>query len=183
MGWIRVTTFEDSIKNRQYAAASAILVKYSAEALKDMGINMQQVQRVRAIQLETAEKTGEIFRTITQLLAFAERLLFFSPQELGQVAPREITATEANMVQNTTLGIRDFHTVGIEEGLAAKKRIIYSAAMAFGSDEVTLSVQNRFSTPTASSPSPATSRNWFTIIPSAPATDSTVRLHRATRRI
>lgn len=140
-----VRTFEDSIKNRQYAEASAILVKYSSEALKDMGVNAQQVQRVRAVELQTAEKTGEIFRTITQLLAFAERLLFFSPQELGQVAPREITATEANMVQNTTLGIRDFHTIGIEEALAAKKRIIYSAAMAFGSDDVTLSVQNRFS--------------------------------------
>jgi hypothetical protein len=143
-----ISTFEDSIKNRNYYAATAILVKYSAENLKDMGVDPRQVQRVRTVELQTAEKTGEIFRSITQLLAFCERLLFFSPQELGQVAPREITATEANIVNNTTLGVRDFHTLGIEEGLAAKKVILYEASMAFGSDQVKLSVQDRYTVKT-----------------------------------
>jgi hypothetical protein len=143
-----IKIFEDSVKNRNYYAASSILVKYSAESLKDMGVDARLVQRVRAVELQTGEKTGEIFRSITQLLAFCERLLFFSPQELGQVAPREITATEANIVNNTTLGVRDFHTLGIEEGLAAKKIILYEAAMAFGSNEVKLSVQDRYTVKT-----------------------------------
>jgi len=143
-----IKSFEDSMRNRNYYAASNIIVKYSAENLKDMGVDPRTVQRVRAVEVQTAEKTAEILRTIVQLLAFCERLLFFSPQELGQVAPREITATEANMVNNTTLGVRDFHTIGIEEGLAAKKRILYEASMAFGSDEINLSVQDRYTAKT-----------------------------------
>jgi hypothetical protein len=139
-----IQKFEDSINNRHYDAAKAILIKYSSEQLKDMNIDPARTQRLRTVEISTTEKTTEIFRTIVQLLSFAERLLFFSPQELGQVAPREITATEANIVNNTTLGIRDFHTVGIEEGLAAKKRIISESTVALGSDEINLPVMDRY---------------------------------------
>lgn len=139
-----ISTFEDSIKTKRYDAAKTIILKYSRQSMLDMGIDPKTVERVRAVEISTSEKTTEIFKSIVQLLAFAERLLFFSPQELGQVAPREITATEANIVNNTTLGIRDFHTLGIEEGLAAKKRIICDATIALGSDEIQLPVLNRF---------------------------------------
>lgn len=139
-----IATVEESLKVKRYDAAKSVILKYSAQTLRDMGMDPDRTQRIRAIEIETSEKVTEIFKSIIQLLSFAERLLFFSPQELGQVAPREITATEANIVNNTTLGIRDFHTLGIEEGLAAKKRIIAEASVCLGSDEITLPVLQRF---------------------------------------
>lgn len=138
---------ENALKTRDYSQAHAIIIKHSAEAMKDMGVEARSAyaERLKSIEISTTEKTSEIFRSIMNLLSLGERQLFFSPQELGQVAPREITATEANMVNNTTLGIRDFHAIGIEEGLDVKKKIAYESAIAFGSDKVTLSVMDSYS--------------------------------------
>ncbi len=142
-----VDAVESSLKNKNYYAAKSVIIKYSAEKMKDMGIDPKSMyaDRLKAIEISTSEKTSELIRSIVQVLSLAERLLFFSPQELGQVAPREISATEATIVNNTTLGIRDFHSLGIEEGLDAKKRLIYEASIAFGSDTVELPVMNTYS--------------------------------------
>jgi hypothetical protein len=142
-----VKAVEDSIGNKNYYAAKNVIIKYSAEKMKDLGIDPRSLyaDRLKAIEVSTSEKTGELIRSIVQVLSLAERLLFFSPQELGQVAPREISATEANIVNNTTLGIRDYHGLGIEEGLDAKKRMIYESAIAFGSDEIELPVLDTYS--------------------------------------
>lgn len=131
-----VKDVEDSIHGRKWYAAKNIIIKYSAAKMADRGEDprSQYADRLKAIEISTTEKTSEIIKSIVQVISMAERLLFFSPQELGQVAPREISATEANIVNSTTLGIRDFHSLGIEEGLDAKKRMIYEASMAYGSD-------------------------------------------------
>src|SRR5690606_34210359 len=57
----------------------------------------------------------------------------------------ETSATEVSIVNNTTLGIRDFHSLGIEEGLDAKKRLIYEATIAYGSDQIELPVMETYS--------------------------------------
>lgn len=49
------------------------------------------------------------------------------------------------MVNNTTLGIRDFHAAGLDSALDAKKRMIYESAIAFGSDEIELPVMRSYS--------------------------------------
>ncbi|MCM2276157.1 MAG: hypothetical protein NDI75_15320 [Candidatus Didemnitutus sp.] len=143
----QIDAVEKALKNQDYTQAHAIIIKYSAEAMRDMAMDARSAyqERLKSIEVSTTEKTTEIFRSIMNLLSLSERLLFFSPQELGQVAPREITATEANMVNNTTLGIRDFHACGLESALDAKKRIIYESAIAFGSDKIELPVMNTYS--------------------------------------
>lgn len=137
---------ETALMARQYTQAKSIILKVSAEAMRNMGVDpgRQHAERIRLAEVSTTEKTSEIFRSIMNLLSMAERLLFFSPQELGQVSPRTVSATEANIVNNTTLGIRDFHAIGIEEGLDAKKRVIYESAVAFGSDEIELPCINTY---------------------------------------
>jgi hypothetical protein len=155
----QIEEVENALQAKQYTQARSIILKYSAEAMRNMGVEpaRQHAERVKAVEISTSEKTSEIFRSIMNLLSMAERLLFFSPQELGQVAPREISATEANIVNNTTLGIRDFHSIGLEEGFDAKKRIIHEAACAFASDT--------FELPTLSSYSRATVQAaGFTIV-------------------
>lgn len=143
----QIESVEEALHARNYTQARSIILKYSAEAMRNMGVEpaRQHAERIKAVEISTTEKTSEIFRSIMNLLSMAERLLFFSPQELGQVAPREISATEANIVNNTTLGIRDFHSIGLEEGLDTKKRLIHEAATAFGSDTFELPTINSYS--------------------------------------
>jgi hypothetical protein len=140
-----IVKIEDGLKNHDYYKAKDIIIKYSLEKAQLMGQDPRMfTEKLKQTEIQTREKTDEIFNSILKLLAIAERLLFFSPQELGQVAPREITATEANMVATTTLGIRDFHAIGIDEGLDAKKRIIFESTMVFGSNTVELPVSERY---------------------------------------
>lgn len=148
-----IQKIENALTTKNYTQAGAIILGYSAESMRDIGVapSSQYAERLRSIEVSTSEKTNEIFKSIMSLLSMAERLLFFSPQELGQVAPREISATEANIVNNTTLGIRDFHSIGLEEGLDTKKKIIYESSMAFGSDAVELSTLNSYSRETVES--------------------------------
>lgn len=141
----QVKQVERSLTNREYYAAKDVIIKYSLAKIRDRGEDPKIfLEKVRVSEIPTREKVTEIFQSLIQLLAIAERLLFFSPQELGQVAPREVTATEANMVNSTTLGIRDFHGLGIDMGLDAKKRIIYESTVAFGSNEVELPAAERY---------------------------------------
>lgn len=145
-----IAKVEDAIKVKNYYQAEAILIKYDGEVDANVGDNANRSagDRFKSIQVETAEKTGEIFRTIIQLLAFSEKMLFFSPQELGQISPRESTAFEVGVVNSNTNSIHDFHSLGIEEGLDAKKILIYESAVTMGSDEVKLTAQDRYSAKT-----------------------------------
>jgi hypothetical protein len=141
----QIEEIEDTIRNRSYYAAKSIIVKYSMQQVRDRGGDPREyMEKVRQTELQTREKITEVFESFIKLLQIAERLLFFSPQELGQVSPREVTATEANMVNSTTLGIRDFHGLGIDMGLDAKKRIIYESLINFGSDEIEIPVAERY---------------------------------------
>lgn len=174
-----ISKVEKALLAEDYSQAQAIIIKYSASDLGDMGVNpnSQYQQRLRAIQISTTEKTTEIFKSIMDLISMAERLLFFSPQELGQVSPREISAKEAGIINNTTLGIRDFHAAGIEEGLDAKKRIIYESAVAFGSDQIELPVMGTYSPKTVEAAG-------FKVIEASnadPATDGTFEVVKSGR--
>jgi hypothetical protein len=141
----QIKEIEDTIHNRSYYAAKSIIVKFSMQKIRERGGDPREyTEKVRQTELETRQKVSEIFESIIKLLAISERLLFFSPQELGQVSPREVTATEANMVNSTTLGIRDFHGLGIDMGLDAKKRIIYESLINFGSETVEIPVAERY---------------------------------------
>lgn len=140
-----IEVLEHALQYPDYMSARDIIIKYDAALMRDRGEDPRVVtQKLEQIKIETREKVTEIFASIVQLLSIAERLLFFSPQELGQVSPRTITAFEAKMVSNTTLGIRDFHLVGIKQQLDADKRIIHDSYMAFGSEDLEVPVASRY---------------------------------------
>jgi len=82
---------------------------------------------------------------MAQLVQLSERLMALSPHELGQPAPREITATETNMMAGTTETIYGFISDAIDEFRAAKKRILYESFMVCGNDKVRVPVMNRYS--------------------------------------
>lgn len=140
-----VDALEQALQYPDYTSAKDIIIKYDAALLQDRGQDPKTIsQKITQIQIETKDKITEIFSSIVQLLSIAERLLFFSPQELGQVAPRTITAFEAKMVNTTTLGIRDFGLTGIKQQIDADKRIVHDSYMAFGSEDLEVPVASRY---------------------------------------
>ena len=135
----------NQLKNPDFSHVANIVIKYSAEKLAQRGAKSAiGSDRLSRIVVESAARINEIFNSMVQTLALAERLMFFSPQELGQVSPRTVTATEMKAVRDTTLGIRDFHLIGVKQQMDADKRIIHDSYMAFGSDELEVPVAERY---------------------------------------
>lgn len=136
---------EMALKSPDFSQLKDIVIKYKRKLLVDRAEDPRTItEKITQIRVETASKTNEIFNNIVQTLAIAERLMFFSPQELGQVSPRTVTATEMKAVRDTTLGIRDFHLVGVKRQLNADKRIIHDSYMAFGSEDLEVPVAERY---------------------------------------
>lgn len=80
--------------------------------------------------------TSEIAGAIDLMIRIMERMLGFSPQEIGATASHEQSATEVHITnQNTTVRLQ-FTGSFVDAGMNARKRILYDAFMAHGSDEV-----------------------------------------------
>ena len=80
--------------------------------------------------------TGEIMTGINTLVNIMERVLGFSAAEVGQPAAHEQSATEvATITQN--VGIRlDLTGSFVDDAIAARKRLLYEAMMAYADDDV-----------------------------------------------
>lgn len=136
---------EMALKSPDFSQLKDVVIKYKRKLLVERAEDPRNItEKITQIRVETASKTNEIFNNIVQTLAIAERLMFFSPQELGQVSPRTVTATEMKAVRDTTLGIRDFHLVGVKQQIDADKRIIHDSYMAFGSEDLEVPVAERY---------------------------------------
>lgn len=135
----------NQLKNPNFTHIANIVMSYSQEKMAQVGQASAKGQdRLSRIVIESSARINEIFNSMVQTLALAERLMFFSPQELGQVSPRTVTATEMKAVRDTTLGIRDFHLIGVKQQMDADKRIIFDSYQAFGSDELEVPVAERY---------------------------------------
>lgn len=135
----------NQLKNPNFTHIANAVITYSKEKLAQIGSgNANGSERLSKVVVDTSAKITEIFSSMVQTLALAERLMFFSPQELGQVSPRTVTATEMKAVRDTTLGIRDFHLMGVKQQIDADKRIVHASYMAFGSDALEVPVAERF---------------------------------------
>lgn len=135
----------NALKDPDFETLQPIVVEYDAEKLAQRGADIRTItEKITQIRLETASKVTEIFNGMMNTLALAERIMFFSPQELGQVSARTTSATEQKAIQNTTLGIRDFHLIGVKQQIDADKRIIHDSYMAFGSEDLEVPVAERY---------------------------------------
>jgi|GEM_PF-1398210 len=140
-----IANIVNQLKNPNFTHIANAVITYSKEKLAQIGSNNAAgSERLAKITIDTSAKITEIFSSMVQTLALAERLMFFSPQELGQVSPRTVTATEMKAVRDTTLGIRDFHLMGVKQQIDADKRIIHSSYIAFGSDDLETPVAERY---------------------------------------
>jgi hypothetical protein len=140
-----ISAVEDALKNPDFTYLKDIVIKYDAERLSQRGADIRTItEKITQIRLETGQKITEIFNGMMNTLALCERLMFFSPQELGQVSQRTTSAMEQKSIRDTTLGIRDYHLVGVKQQMDADKRIIASSYYAFGSEDLEVPIAERY---------------------------------------
>lgn len=93
-------------------------------------------------------KSGHSIQTVLdsmfKLLGFVERLIAMSPNEQGQPAPREISATEVTEISNTTSSVYSAISDCIDEFREAKKIIIYESTICCSKADVNLPVKGRY---------------------------------------
>lgn len=80
--------------------------------------------------------TGEMQNLIRGLLDLLERALQFSPQEIGQAASHEQSATESNIIHNNIGNRVQFTGTFIDDGIWAKKKMLYEASVANMDDDI-----------------------------------------------
>jgi len=126
-----------------------IVIEYSAEKMQQLGVDVRRV--VELVQTAPSNAIEIVFKAMTQLLAMVERLMALSPQEQGQPAPREISATEVNEISGTTQSVFSFISTGFDAYRAAKKKVIYESYLQLGDKNFRVPVMNRYTNETIQS--------------------------------
>jgi hypothetical protein len=123
-----------------------LLLEYSGIKTRNTGGNA--ANPISIVQNQSSSQITSLFNCITQLLNTVERLLVLSPQELGQPAPREISATEVTEISQSTNTVYGYISDAIDEGRAAWKKILYESLVAKGTELIEVPVVSRYSTET-----------------------------------
>ena len=135
--------FEAVMQNKaKYCSMQMLEVSFNQ--LAQMGIKPDQAFHV--VRSTPNMHIDKIFQAMNHLLNMADRLTVMSPHEQGQTASHEISATESNQISNSTDTVYDFISTAIDEGRAAMKRICFDSLISCGSDEVELTIANRYPT-------------------------------------
>lgn len=164
--------FANIMSGHNYYARPQI-IKASLGKLKELGIDVNSDNVFKMVRSAPNTAITNIFNSIAQLIGMAERMMVMSPQEQGQPAPREISATEVNSIQGSTESMYSFISDAIDEAREAKKRIIYESIVAMGESEIALPVSSRY-------PRSVIEKAGFTVVEEdggegIPANDITVR--------
>lgn len=133
----------DGLKDDTFYAKPKALF-YSGQKAADLGINNKDFLQVVDAQKELSTGINQSIQAILQLLNLVERLLILSPQELGQAAPREISATEVAEIANTTNSVYSFISEGIDDMRAAAKKVIYEHLISCSESQFVVPIKNRY---------------------------------------
>jgi len=121
------------------------LLPYSAQRFDELGIDIRTgIVTIVSDTRQLDEYLNNSFKAMANMLGLMERLMMLSPQEQGQPAPREITATESAMLEATTTAVYASISSAIEKGRSAWKRIIYESAQAKASNTIFLPVAQTY---------------------------------------
>lgn len=132
---------KDTIKGDKYYV-TPMMVEYSGTKYRNLGVNI--TDPIKFVEGKAAEDITNYFRAITNLLSIIERMMVLSPQELGQAAPHEISATETNQIASSTTTVYDFISDSLDEGRAAWKKFVYEALVNKATTDVNVAVKERY---------------------------------------
>ena len=142
---IDTDAIDENVKKSLTAAAKGAnyfqepqLLWYSASKYKDLGINIDQA--IRVIKADMKAEINAAFGQLLQLLSVCDRLMVMSQNEIGQAAPREISAREVTEISATTDSVYSFIGNGIDELRAAMKLVCYESLVTQASEDVCVPV-------------------------------------------
>ena len=135
--------FRNTLSGKNFYATTNVL-EASFQKLRDLGIDPKADNVFKIVRSAPNTQLTAVFQSISHLLAMAERMMALSPQEQGQPAPRETSATEVTIINNTTESVYSYISEAIDEARAAQKRICYEGLVSLGSKSVYLPVVNRY---------------------------------------
>jgi len=117
---------------------------YSGQKAADLGINNKDFITIVDAQKDLSGGINQSIQAILQLLNLVERLLILSPQELGQAAPREISATEVAEIANSTNSVYSFISEGIDDMRSAAKKLIYEHLISCSESDFIVPIKSRY---------------------------------------
>lgn len=117
------------------------------DQLGDAALTADNIFKV--VRASPNQALENIFKSISLCMSNAERMVALSPQEQGQMAQRETSATEVTVVATTTENVYSYISDAVDEGRAALKRYLYNAIVSCSTDEIRVSVAERYSTDVA----------------------------------
>jgi hypothetical protein len=127
-------------------AAGPLLIEHQGEQTVDLGQDPRRI--VEISESREVSTPAQYFNSIAQLLSIAERILGVSANEFGQSEQREISATESANISGVVQTSLSFMSLGVDEAIAAKKKILYEATMAMAETRVKVPVAGRYSATT-----------------------------------
>jgi hypothetical protein len=126
--------------------ASPLVYEFSLAKFQELGVKPDEI--IKISEAKTSNSISTIFEAMVKLVQLVERLMALSPNEQGQPAPREISATEVNEIASTTSSIYSSISDDIDEFRAAKKRILYESLICCGVGTVVCPVKDRYTAKT-----------------------------------
>lgn len=137
--------FIDHLTGGSFSGDPALLMGSFAKIKQLMGETATNSDNIfKVVRPEPNPQVGQLIQAMAQIMTMAERNLSLSPQEQGQVSPRETSATEVQIVATTTENVYSFISDAIDAGRAAWKRYIYNAWVSLGRDEIEVPVADRY---------------------------------------
>lgn len=137
--------FIEHLKGGQFFEDPIILAAQFSKLKTLIGADAFSADNIfKVIRTTPNTKITDLYTAMAQELAMAERLVALSPQEQGQMSPRETSATEVQIVATTTENVYSFISDAIDAGRAAWKRYLYNSFVSCASDELTIPVVDRY---------------------------------------
>lgn len=120
------------------------LLEISFAKLSKLNLNIDAVVKIVQPAQVDSEFIVNAFKAIAQILMILERIMMMSPQEQGQAAKHELSATESAVIQNTSQVKFEAISESVNEARSAWKRLMFESGQAYGSDQVELWVTQRY---------------------------------------
>lgn len=132
-----------------------LVIEHSSSKQDEFGY---KTEAVKLIETRLSQSINTTVSAMFSLLQMADKLFAMSPAEMGQPAPREISATEVNQMAGTTSTVYSFISDGIDDFREAKKLIIYESLVAKAEGDIVAPVIGRY-------PKQVIERAGFTPVP------------------
>lgn len=138
------TEFENMMKSEHFYS-DPLIISASFQKLRQLNIEPSADNIFKIVRSsDNSSALNQILNAINQVWMAAERMVVLSPQEQGQVSPREITATEVQIVATTTEAVYNFISDAIDSGRAAWKQICYETLISMSDEEIELPLVHKY---------------------------------------